>query len=333
MNPGLPRTRLNRSYDLFFALCGSPVDLLTLNSVANWRKMAKTSICLLDEMWVTELKAYKHYLSTLAQFDVIMFYYSQTAEAVGNALRRECMFVPPGIDSILFCPYPECRQRVVDVYSIGRRSQITHQALLRVASDHGLLYIHDSISGGSAIDVKEHRELLASIAKRSRYFIVNPALVDRPDVRGDQNEIGNRYFEGAASGAVMIGEPSKNEEFGTLFDWPDAVVYLPYGSGSIEKLIAEMDRQPERLQRIRKSNVVNALMRHDWVYRWETVLKAAGLEAMRGLLERKERLQQLASSISGPGALASCMTEEVGCRQTARVSRDPRLLGTAPTRH
>jgi len=326
MNPGLVRMTPDRGYDLFFAICGSPVDLLALGSVANWRNLANTSICLLDEMWVKELTAYKHYLSILTAFDVVMFYYSQTAAAVGSELHSRCMFVPPGIDSILFCPYPECRPRVVDVYSIGRRSDVTHQELLRQATDHGSLYIHDSIAGGSAIDVAQHRMLLANLAKRSRYFIVNPALVDRPDVRGEQSEIGNRYFEGAASGAVMIGDRPKNREFDMLFDWPDAVVNLPFGSGDINRLIAEMDSQPDRLQKIRNDNVVNALMRHDWVYRWETVLKAAGIEPMRGLLERKERLRQLASSISAADTTDHNPADGLGSRQTAHLGHDQRIF-------
>ena len=38
-------------------------------------------------------------------------------------------------------------------------------------------------------------------------------------------------------------------------------------------------------------------MRHDWVYRWEAVLKTVGLEPMQGVLERKERLRKLAEVV------------------------------------
>ena len=67
-----------------------------------------------------------------------------------------------------------------------------------MARETGLFYLHDTIGGSQAIDSKEHRALFAKLAKRSRYFIVNPGKIDQPHVRGGQIEVGNRYFEGAA---------------------------------------------------------------------------------------------------------------------------------------
>lgn len=228
--------------------------------------------------------------------------------------------MPPGIDTTLFCPYPDPPQRVIDVCSIGRRSAITHQRLLRMASENGLFYLHDSIAGDRAIHSAEHRALLANVSKRSRYFIVNPALIDRSEIRGNQMEMGNRYFEGAASGTIMLGERPDNREFDGLFDWPDALIHLPYDSSDIDRIINELDAQPERQARIRRSNVVQSLMRHDWVYRWEAVLKAVGLEPTVELLQRKERLSRLAEAVKG---------------YDSRTGDAPKngALGEAPVRH
>src|SRR5262252_11177417 len=146
---------------------------------------------------------------------------------------------------------------------IGRRSHVTHQKLLRLAKERGVFYVYDSISGNLAINSKEHRLLLADMAKRSRYFIVNPGLIDQPGRRGNQIEIGNRYFEGAGSGAIMIGEHPKNEEFGKLFNWPDAVLHLPYDSEDINTVMNELDAAPDRQERMRRNNVAQVLMRHD----------------------------------------------------------------------
>ena len=143
--------------------------------------------------------------------------------------------------------------------------------------------------------------LLANVAKRSRYFIVNPGKIDQPDVRGNQIETSNRYYEGAASGAIMVGERPKNEEFERLFDWPEAVIQLPYDSCDIDTVIKDLDGDPERQDRIRRTSVAQTLMRHDWVYRWEAVLKTVGLEPMQGVLKRKERLRKLAEVVSQNG--------------------------------
>jgi hypothetical protein len=167
-----------------------------------------------------------------------------------------------------------------------------------MAVANGLFYLHDSIAGDQSINLREHRALLANIAKRSRYFIVNPGLIDRPDKRGNQIEIGNRYFEGSASGAILVGERPQNSEFEKLFDWPDAVIHLPYDSGNIDAIMGELDRSPERVEQIRRTNMVQALLRHDWAYRWEAILKTVGREPMPELLQRKERLRTLAAAVS-----------------------------------
>ena len=308
LNPGIKLTEKNH-YDLFFAVCGglaSPYDLIMLNAATNARDLCRKSVCLLDEVWIKQLHKHRYFLRVLEKFDVVMLYFSQTVQQLSELIGKRCIFLPPGIDTTLFCPYPNPPKRVVDVYSIGRRSKTTHQKLLDMVRESGLLYLYDSVEGDQAIDTKEHRALFANIAKRSRYFIVNPGLIDKPEKRGNQFEFGPRYLEGAASGAIMIGERPANEEFERLFDWPEAVTQIPFNSTNIDLVIRRLDRDPERQDAIRRNNVAQALMRHDWVYRWENVLEAAGLEPLEGVFERKKRLGKLAEvvlqneQVSGP---------------------------------
>ena len=272
--------------------------------MSNVRDVCRTSVCLVDELWVKEMVKRRHFLRILAKFDVVMLYYSQTVKPLSNQIERRCIFLPPGVDAILFCPHPNPPKRVIDVYNMGRRSQITHQRLLRMVQESGIFYLYDTISATyPANNAKVHRALLANLAKRSRYFIVNPGKIDRQEERGNQIEIGGRYFDGAASGTIMIGEQPRNEEFERLFDWPDAVTQLPYHSCDIDKVIKALDADPERKDSIRKTSVVQALMRHDWVYRWEAVLKTAGLGPMPGLLERRERLRKLMDVVLQGGTI------------------------------
>jgi len=298
LNPGIQRIPAKQRYDIFFTICGFPQDLIMVNAVSNLRERCRTSVCLLDELWVKEMTHHRHFLRILAKFDVVLLYYSQTVKPLSEKIGRKCIFLPPGVDAMLFCPYPTLPKRIIDVYSFGRRSEITHQKLLKMTRESGLFYLHDSIAGSQAIKSKEHRALLANIAKRSRYFIVNPGKIDQPETRGNQIEISNRYFEGAASGAIMVGERPKNEEFERLFDWPEAVTQLPYDSCDIDMVIKDLDGDPERQDRIRRTSVAQALTRHDWVYRWEAVLKTVGLEPMQGVLERKGRLRKLVEIVT-----------------------------------
>jgi hypothetical protein len=75
--------------------------------------------------------------------------------------------------------------------------------------------------------------MLATILKHSCYFIANRSRVDNPEFTAGCHEISARFYEGAAVGTVMIGEAPRTEEFKRQFDWPDAVIHVPFDSPDI----------------------------------------------------------------------------------------------------
>ena len=82
------------------------------------------------------------------------------------------------------------------------------------------------------------------------------------------------------------------------------MIHLPFDSNNIREIILEYNSQPRRLEAIRRKNVIESLMRHDWAYRWESILNLAGLDPLPGLLERKKQLENLAKRI---GKEESCL--------------------------
>ena len=54
-------------------------------------------------------------------------------------------------------------------------------------------------------DHRQHRDMLSSTLRHTRCFVVAPALVDMLHKKNGQSEVANRYFEGAAAGAVLVG--------------------------------------------------------------------------------------------------------------------------------
>jgi hypothetical protein len=293
INPGISRIKIKRDYDLFFAVTYFPADLLHIRYVEGWKEHCRTSICWLSEIWARNIIDYQYYLKILEHFDYVIIPLAGSIRPFQQAIKRNCLYSPHGIDAMFFCPYPNAPKRTIDVYSIGRKSDETHSKLFEMAHENKIFYVYDTINGNQAMKPSEHRFLIANMTKRSRYFIVNPGKRDDPRETGDQIEFGNRFFEGAASGTIMIGETPKNEQFEKVFDWPDAVVHLPFGSDKIDEVIKELDADLDRQKKIRKTNVVKSLRYHDWVYRWEDILRIAGLEPMPQLLERKKRLKDL----------------------------------------
>jgi hypothetical protein len=167
----------------------------------------------------------------------------------------------------------------------------------RLAVDRNWFYMYDTFTGNQALDPQDHRRLLSNLIARSRYFVANPAKADEPDLTEHQEELGSRHFEGAAGGAVIIGQPPRCAALGELLDWPDAVVPLEYDATDPASAIDALDADPVRVARIRTANTRNCLQRHDWLHRWQMVLDATQLEPLPGVRKRRRVLAQLVDSL------------------------------------
>ncbi len=230
----------------------------------------------------------------LEGFDHVFLECSGSVEPLERLTGIPCSFLPPGVDALRFCPRP-APPRVVDVCRVGRRDPEIHASLLEACKRGEIFYEFDSVRPEDVWDPAEHREHLAGVLKRSRYVIVNPGKYNRHSETSGQQELGFRFFEGAAAGTVMIGTPPKIPAFDENFDWRDAVVEIE--SASVLDAMASLDTDPARLDRIRCDNVANSLRRHDWVHRWERVLDAAGLPTSSAVEARKRQLEDVAATV------------------------------------
>ena len=98
-----------------------------------------------------------------------------------------------------------------------------------------------------------------------------------------------------------MGTPPECTEFGSYFDWPDALVPIEYGSERIGEVIDELDADPDRVRRARQANITNVLRRHDWAHRWQTVLGEVGLSPLQATRERETRLERRAQEVESAG--------------------------------
>ena len=158
-------------------------------------------------------------------------------------------------------------------------------------------YMYDTVFNCPVSSHVDHRRRLADMIKRSRFFLVNVASWHKGGRTGGQEVLGCRYFEGAAAGAVLIGDAPRNDSFDEAFGWQDSVIPLPFDSGDVADVIAELEADPSRVEWISKTNVVNSLRRHDHVYRWGQILSIAGLKETRAMERRRHELAELAASI------------------------------------
>jgi hypothetical protein len=315
-----PPITAGRDYDLLLALCQNPFDLRCLAQLRGIRDRCRRSACFLGEVWSAAIDKWRADLKHIADFDAVFTPFASSVAALSEVLGRPCHLILGGVDAAGFCPYPDRPLRSIDVYSMGRRPEIVHGALMRLAERGRLFYVYDTVSNFAVRDPAEHRALLSNFVKRSRYFLAYRAKFDSPDETHGQEELGLRHFEGAAGGAVMLGSAPRCEAYDQNFDWPDAVVPLSATNAfEVGEVIAELDGQPERVARIRRDNVVNSLLRHDWVYRWSQMLDIVGLPPSDGMPLRKAHLKRLAGKVLHAGeACASHVTLHGAVRRRRR---------------
>jgi glycosyltransferase involved in cell wall biosynthesis len=208
------------------------------------------------------------------------------------------------VDALRFSPYPRRLSRRVDILSIGRRRAEIHRASANLAKERDLFYVHDTFAGSYSVveDYRQHREMLASMMKRSRFFVVAPAKTGTQEGSRGQVEVGLRYYEGAAAGAVMIGQAPVCDAYRTLFNWQDAVVEVDPDGSDFAEVLTQLASDPDWMDEISRRNAAGALLQHDWVHRWERIIEIAGLNPTPALLARKARLVELARIASGDRA-------------------------------
>lgn len=312
LNPGLRKVRLTREYDLFLVRCQTYWDLLYLNAVEGWKDYCKTTVLWLDELWAAAIPEHKYWLHILNQFDHVFIGYRGTVQPLSATIRRPCRWLPGGVDCLRFSPWPHPPSRVVDVYSMGRRWEGIHRVLVKAAGSHDIFYIYDTIPRIAETDVydhRQHRSLFANVAKRSRCFMVAPGKMNSQDETQGQVEVGYRYYEGAAAGAILLGQPPDCEAFRELFPWQDVVIEVRPDGSDIMEVIATLNSEPARVRTIQQRNATEALLRHDWAYRWKEIFRVAGIEPLPAMGARERRLKELAEI-----ARTSCEKRSfVGC--------------------
>lgn len=289
---------LDREYDLMFAVLDNPWQFHLLETIKGWRDKCRHTACFIAEMWQPDLSNWRLIKEPWSNFDHVFLGVTQCVAGLDKLIEPNVTYVPPAVDTLRFSSYPNPPQRSIDVSYVGRRSPIIHDALIKRATEDNFFYYYDTIKGQLQIgNPREHRLLLAGLFQRSRYNVTNYAKFNSTKETGGTQEIGYRFFEGAAAGTVMIGMPPAGEAFPRYFDWEDAIIKVDLSGVDIVQTIAELDTQLERLNKISRMNVANSLLKHDWVYRWRDMLAKFDLKPSPKAIAREKYLQELAHSI------------------------------------
>ncbi|MEM6613453.1 MAG: glycosyltransferase [Cyanobacteria bacterium P01_C01_bin.72] len=289
---------LEREYDLLFAVLDNPWQFHLLETIKGWREKCRHTACFITEMWLPDLQLKRLFKEPWSSFDHVFLGVTQCVAGLNELVKPPVTYIPPAVDTLRFSPYPNPPQRLIDVSYVGRRAPNIHDALIKRAAQDNFFYYHDTLRGKLEIgNPREHRILLANLFQRSRYNITNYAKFNSVEETGGTQEIGYRFFEGAAAGTVMVGMPPAGSAFPRYFDWEEPIIKVDLSGTDVVEAIAELDAQPERLKNMSRRNVANCLLKHDWSYRWRDMLATFDLKPSTAIIERQKYLQQLAYKI------------------------------------
>lgn len=294
-------TELDGEADLFFAVFASGHDLAYLPRLTGWQERCRTKVAFVIEWWTTQVGSTTDYLRLLKDFDHVFVFSRSILPHIEEVAGVPASYLPMAVDMRLFAPPVPAPERCIDVTSYGRTMPETHKALVAAMRAGRLYYSHSTTSGAfSVADHREHRLQLAAGLQRSRYSVVyrNNQHPARAVATAGEESLTSRYFEGIAAGAVVLGTAPDVPDFTECFGWTDSVIPIGAPEPDIAAVIEALDADPERLQRVSRTNVAESLRRHDWAHRWRTVLQTVGLppgpaldDRLRGLAASADALQ------------------------------------------
>jgi hypothetical protein len=263
--PAVKPVRIKDRYDVLFYACSFLHDLSNLDHFHGWEDCSRTRVAFVMESWSNLLDRQRAYMKYLDRFDHVFLLNASSVPNIQRMTSCRCSFLPLAADCITASPLPRPPVRDIDVYSMGRRAPSVHDQLFQAMKRHDLFYIYDPSNYGIVVDWAESRALTSNLIKRSRYFVafdhtVGSALKQKE--AGREVALSMRYFEGAAGGAVMIGSKPDCSEFEECFDWPDVVLDIPQQPDDILQLLRNFDEDRDRLNRIRRTNIIQSHLRH-----------------------------------------------------------------------
>lgn len=295
--PPLRFGELGERADVVLAVGQNPQDLVPSFVATELVDNADVSAVYIEELWIADLPLQPDVAAFINRFDHVFLGVLDTVAPLDAQITPSVSYTPPAVDVAGFTAGSP-PQRDIATYAMGRRNAAFHDVMLARADRTGQLYLYDTFTGNPPIkDHVEHRRNLKGLIRRSHTFVVNVAKVDETNRTNAQGEVGFRYFEGVAGGAVLIGQRPGIRAFDEHFPWADAVVDLADDGSDVDDVLDALAADPERVERIRRANVAGAMRRHDVAHRVRTMLDQLGLDEPASVGERIDGLAQAAASI------------------------------------
>ena len=198
------------------------------------------------------------------------------------------VWLPFGADTDTF--YPRKEGKPIFAFSMGRRHEPLHQALLAYCDARRLRYVH---SNGGGLSTDE----LGRLTSSAQYFLATPPDLDNPKRTGGLSPLVMRYFEGLAAGTRLLGVLPRSGEYEALLPTDAFCRVSPDGLDLAERL--DEDRSNPNNQQAVDAACAFVREHHSWRRRAEQIFNhlANGAAIDLSLLQKEPRFGRVVSRL------------------------------------
>jgi hypothetical protein len=233
------------------------------------------------------------------RFDLILSFCADLADEFRRATQVPGLYFPPHCDVLSYHSLRETRP--LDLILVGRRDKGRHEPLHHhFNAPQGDRVFLDFVTRTQSTPLPEDEFglLMATYSRAKAAFCYEPSSVERFKRR---SPLTGRWIHAWASGCTVLGMAPTSPDAAEQMNWPEATIDLPDDpTAAIEKVEAVLS-DTAALTRRRRSNVVEALRRHDTRLRLKTLLQTLDLPAPDTLSEELRRLERTASALAELG--------------------------------
>jgi hypothetical protein len=259
-------------YDLALLVAMNPGWLRALRGARGLRRVARSVAVYVYDAWPYQLRSLRRWRRQVSQVDHLFLSFPEAVPLYGPRVRCPVHHLPQAASPARF--HPNRPERPIDVLSIGRRHDPAHRRLIDLAEREDLLYVFADRDTSDAIDLDDSRFLTGELASAARTHVSWAVEFTAPDRAAGFSPVTARWFESAASGAVVLGRRPGTAEFDELFPYERFVVDLdPAGDAFDETVLHAARGLADTRDRLALAEHVHR--EHSWERRCEQILATA----------------------------------------------------------